>query len=542
MRRVLVATASLSVLSHEAGANFFNGRSGELLIRTSQPDASIVYISESDLIQQSEERAIDVTDIAGTVARTLGVVPPTKEALGFQKTSFFHRAQANLLIALEGVGSSNFEGMPNLAAMNEGKFAKGQVQRLALKTEACSSDSVGLLSCVSSGFPASQTGIVGSSWKNAMGHRERAFASSAAPQTWSAKANLADRVVQSFDGQSLALSFSGSSQDAAAFCVHPQLAATAAHSFCVHPEASSVAESLAVKLPRTKEDLLAIFEQQSSENLLWVLGENKKGAVAVDSANSQVTVLVGGDDNGEHVVLDLSSKVELDLLLELQSFHMLAKSLGSSTHPLHALVKDDAPDVYFGTFSALVPLTEKHGAGSSKMKAARQLLDASVVLFVRSWAQLYEGKVLAEVVALGSPANMVDALHKVQELAPELRGNAADYFPAVYAPSSSSSSLCQRVQAGLKGTSFEVLCAPAGSTHGRSLLQQTDSPTAAPTANPEPVVGDDARNTYQIMVWVSVAGAFTVLFAFYSTAFMGFKKDTLLYSSFNPKWDDRKTK
>jgi len=148
---------------------------------------------------------------------------------------------------------------------------------------------------------------------------------------------------------------------------------------------------------------------------------------------------------------------------------------------------------------------------------------------------------LTEVVALGSPVNMEPALRKVQELAPELSG-LADYFPAVYVPQSNAR-VCEAIQNGLKGTSFEATCYLSNSiaAQGRSLLADEDV-TLAPTVTPFPGISDTERDAYQIMVWVSVAAAFVVLFAFYSTAFMGFKKDTLLYSSFNPKWDDRKTK
>ena len=45
---------------------------------------------------------------------------------------------------------------------------------------------------------------------------------------------------------------------------------------------------------------------------------------------------------------------------------------------------------------------------------------------------------------------------------------------------------------------------------------------------------------YQIALWISVLLVVIVLSAVYSLAFMDFKKDTILYSSFNPNWEERK--
>jgi hypothetical protein len=532
MLRALLTTASIiSGSSQDLPADYFYGRSGDLLVRSTQKsDSSIVYISEYDLVQPSDDRLLKAEGVAGTVARALGVVPPPQSALpSFLQTTFFHRAQANLLIALDGVGSSDFKDMPNLQGLNRGSFPKGRVQSLELEKDECSSDSVALLSCLSSGYPASKTGIVKSAWKTVNGNQE-AFSS---PESWSAKANLADRVIQSFDGKSVALSFSGDSQKAATFCVHPQLAKAAPHSFCLHPRASSESFSL----PRSKEDLSKIFTQGTSDNLLSALSEN---GLETRFASDILAVPFGKD---EHENLDLSVAEDLNLLLEVQSFYSISRALASDSR-LNGLVKDDTPDVYFATFSTIGPMLAKYGAESAKIKAARRVVDTSIAVFLRSWAQLYEGKVLTEVAALGSPVNMKLALRKVQELAPDLTG-IADYFPAIYIPQSNAQ-VCEVIQDGLKGSSYEAVCYLSNPivSHSRSLLQEdeTPSPTAAPTAVPRLGVSDTERDAYQIMVWVSVAGAFVVLFAFYSTAFMGFKKDTLLYSSFNPKWDDRKTK
>jgi len=45
---------------------------------------------------------------------------------------------------------------------------------------------------------------------------------------------------------------------------------------------------------------------------------------------------------------------------------------------------------------------------------------------------------------------------------------------------------------------------------------------------------------YQIVLWMSVIMAFALFWIVYATISMSFKKDTLLYGTFNPNWEDRK--
>ena len=51
---------------------------------------------------------------------------------------------------------------------------------------------------------------------------------------------------------------------------------------------------------------------------------------------------------------------------------------------------------------------------------------------------------------------------------------------------------------------------------------------------------DSDIQRYQISLWVSIGLVLIALSAVYSLAFMEFKKDTILYSSFNPNWEERK--
>jgi len=45
---------------------------------------------------------------------------------------------------------------------------------------------------------------------------------------------------------------------------------------------------------------------------------------------------------------------------------------------------------------------------------------------------------------------------------------------------------------------------------------------------------------YQIVLWTSIMLVLTLLAAIWGLLTMKFKKDTMLYSTFNPAWEDRK--
>jgi hypothetical protein len=51
---------------------------------------------------------------------------------------------------------------------------------------------------------------------------------------------------------------------------------------------------------------------------------------------------------------------------------------------------------------------------------------------------------------------------------------------------------------------------------------------------------NNALARFQIILWISILLALTLLGSVCALARMQFKKDTMLYSSFNPNWEDRK--
>jgi hypothetical protein len=90
----------------------------------------------------------------------------------------------------------------------------------------------------------------------------------------------------------------------------------------------------------------------------------------------------------------------------------------------------------------------------------------------------------------------------------------------------------------------------ASAPSSRHLLATDPSPqlmTRRPCLNPSnsPSISndlpcDDDIQRYQIVLWFSIVAAFVLIAAVYQLALMAFKKDTMLYSSFNPNWEGKR--
>ena len=74
----------------------------------------------------------------------------------------------------------------------------------------------------------------------------------------------------------------------------------------------------------------------------------------------------------------------------------------------------------------------------------------------------------------------------------------------------------------------------------RNRAAEGDRPFMGPYVCGGDVPCPDDIQRYQIVLWFSILISLVAIAAVYQLAFMSFKKDTMLYSSFNPNWEDRK--
>jgi len=193
------------------------------------------------------------------------------------------------------------------------------------------------------------------------------------------------------------------------------------------------------------------------------------------------------------------------------------------------------------TFAALTPLIAKNGEDSPKTEGAARLLDGVLPQMISAFQRLYPERLVTEVVLMGSynrqNAATPEVLAEINHFL--AKKNAAEYYPHVYVDSADTrlAEVCENMALKLNERDLAVFCpnVPIMSIETFSLMSATKSKSGNSTSPTQQRI-----NLYQIELWVSLAGVFVVAWAIYVLGWMGFKKDTLLYSTFNPNWEDRK--
>jgi len=170
------------------------------------------------------------------------------------------------------------------------------------------------------------------------------------------------------------------------------------------------------------------------------------------------------------------------------------------------------------------------------------VIDSAVPQIVSRFQALYPQRSVAELVLMGSHASQLESvdsrelLADIHQLLPQQQ-NVANYYPYLYVDAEDNSRLtevCEVMSMKLNPHNIGVYCPGSTPLTAYSLLAV--GATATNTSGPTQA----QIETYQIELWVSIAGVFVVAWAAYVIGWMGFKKDTLLYSTFNPNWEDRK--
>lgn len=179
---------------------------------------------------------------------------------------------------------------------------------------------------------------------------------------------------------------------------------------------------------------------------------------------------------GSKASFSLDSPLVMELEVALSLLSTLAKDPKSS---------DNAPDLITLSFSSLKALlrAEEGKAGTTQLTIAMRMLDATLSEVIARFETLYPRGLLT-VAMMGTITGSVPTEKEAQE------------------------ALIRRhlLKAGAK---------------------------KAPSSN-----ADASR--YHIVLWLSLGGVMALVWATYALAFMPFKKDADLYSTFNPNWEHRK--
>jgi len=525
------------------------------------------------------QETISATGVADVIAQTLGVMSPSGKQFDTANptvNSPFDRPAANLIIAVPSLGQElivehHLTGLSDLSS-REGNVAA------TLTNLPYPASTLAVETTLSTAQPPSKHGIISASWPNNKGEEVYAFLDTSASNR---VASLADVISQTFNGESLTVSMSGSTQQALAFCQNDALKYSESlmhdNSYCIgHSRGGfNVIERTAnIQQLRTSRMSTLKSLEASSETLLAELSHstllplNAKGGVsasyepATEDHASRVTVTYTSTYNHHQTVVYDLSNVEQALLFEELLYVDKLHTLLTTDTPFTPLVQDNALDYFAFSFSSLAGLVEKYGRLSPEFIAALHLIDYAIPKLIKRYTDVYEGRLMCEVFLLGShPSTRHSAsvdtrplFTQLDRLFPDKKG-LTSYYPSLYIEGSTSrlSNLCQFLSNELNRLSFEVYC-PSISRHtmGSADLSSNKEANVFLALNNFQLMSTDAStNTttpaydstvihFQITLWLSIGFVIITIFIIYALAFMNFKKDTLLYSTFNPNWEERK--
>jgi len=270
----------------------------------------------------------------------------------------------------------------------------------------------------------------------------------------------------------------------------------------------------------------------------------------LDKQTNRLTIV---NPDGSRTVFDLlNDRASLLFFSELMYLDNLLTTLSSSS-PLRTLAVDEYPDLFAISFASFTGLVTNFGTDSSEVRAASHILDSAIPKVIDGLSSLYGNRLVTELLLLerihqSSSQSQVEQetqrviLSKLNRILPHQQHDVNEYYPSLYLPSNTlkMSKICDSLSNEIHQSNpdIDVYCPLAGgpNTNVFFQLQAVSSGATNTTTSSNTVVH------YQITLWLVIVLILLGLFTIYAMAFMTFKKDTLLYSPFNPTWEESRKK
>jgi len=537
--------ADLDFVPVDVKSGYYQGRSGHIILKpTNTPpqtkDLLAIFMDKSGkYFDRASAKAsdMDIYNVADVIARGVGIQPMNADYVpDFVKSSVFARPQANLLIELESIGADLLQkhNTKNLQNFKDDQIA------VKVNSEAYPQNSLSVATSMATGKSPAVHGIVGKVWSKKSGELVQAFMGE---DSSAAVASFVDILGQSTKGKSLMVSVSADRQQSMVNSPSALLETASewnAHTFFLDQDSSfksgnAVADkNLGYSYENLRKDL-----KDSEKSFLSSLAGGVETKMVGDDMIS-VTYPANWGEGTQSAQYDLTIPEEGALFAELQFAHALPERLtkyGSTNN----LINDNVPDSFVLTLSALTKLIEKYGRESTESVGALHLIDTALPGIVNKINAMYNDDMTTELILMGSHASSLETtdtreiLAQVHRLLPD-QGRVTEFFPSVYVPEDVElGRICEGMSRELERSGFSVYCPgqiqtafPQVFANVKVSVKVGDGPT------------DDEIARYQIVLWLSISLVLATLSAVYVLGWMDFKKDTLLYCSFNPNWEDRK--
>jgi len=548
---LLCTLGSTKLLPPEIEDGYFNGRSGNMILKPKNyqdPDSSIIFLDQTGNIFRNLPlpNEISIYNIADLIGQSFGISPMHKDftASDYIKPNFFNRPMANLLIELGYVGDHLITDQSISIKLNYlSSLRHGEIKGFPMKVVHTSypANYLSFATSLISGQKPSQHGIVGKMWKDVDGSIIHGYSSK---DSWSQVPSLLDIIYQTFHGESLIVSLSGDEQSAKVNSVNPRFRKSLKQDYVAHFRPNKldfkVSSTGNVAIKNALRELTAMqirFYFESREDSILNLLRNHAGIDIKYNEGFISLRYASKDGTQQEAHFDLSLPEDMCLFSELQSSYSLVKVLHSPD--VAPLIHDDFPDFFAISFKSIDSLAEKYGQHSTRVIGALYVLDRTIPLLFDRFSRLYPNRLLSEIVLFGSHPNTlsVDNSHRKELISLFNRKEVfTGLFPSLYIPlgiDKTFSSELERIGFELFSFPSSAKSMPYAVPVSRYLTETSNQNTASGNVTSAEVA------KYQIVLWTSILLAFVTVFAVYSLAYMTFKKDTLIYSTFNPKWETR---
>lgn len=545
----VMVQATPQISSSDISSSYFHGRSGEVLLsgRSGSSLDSMCILSSDNLHVDSAPSSLPMTDFSDLVLNTMGSNAMPLKSTSEAVTSFLEAShqlnakshpKAYVQFVVESVGESTISEL----SLTHLSSSSSSAMKFHLSSSRVSPmpSSLSVATTLATGMSPSRHGIVSDSWVNTDGQQIQAFTTE---QSFAQRENLADVITQRTDGQGFVLSVSAQPQLAQVFAANPQH--NKKHNknqFVIALKNNHFTSLLEEQTIPALHDSLDQLIQRISNPSTSALSQMKNVRVHDFTVSMNM--------NGHSIQFNLNNKADRTFFAELQYVHDLPQKL-KSVHNIEKKLNDKHQDFLSISFSSITSLIDTHGREAEQVKGALNLLDAAYPSFMASYATLFNKPAshMQSLILLGSHKSVLDnkdnrqVMKTIAHIVGQSEKDVQQHFPNIYMKHNKKNAqkACAELNKELYALGYFAFC--PHDTHSFVSMAATISNSSGNTSGGNSTwnypTGAQVR-TYQIVLWLSILLVFVIYSAVYALAYMDFKKDTMLYSSFNPNWEDRK--
>jgi hypothetical protein len=500
--------AVYSTADFQTESHFF-GRSGDITVfpvNVAQDDAELILVDNMFHYTTTMSR-IQEKGVGELIAHLMGSVSLNGDVskAEFPKVNLFDRPKANLLFAVDSVGTESMKSLNNLKL-----FSNERNIRIPITDKRCRDTICSLTSMMTASTPSTH-GIIASKWVDS-GATVSAYSSETAQP---AAANLFDTVSQTWDGKSLFVSGSACKGVASSLASH---VSKDTDSFVMHFDKQTSQfvngrKSRDTTLDLTKVDILAILKGLAVPGIqLNFLVTNEVEVVLAD---------------GKTFTFDLNQKEYFVFFSEIALVQNVLETLQSNAH-LAVLVGDNNPDFFSFGFIGVKSMQTKYGKLSTQSTIGLILLDSFLTAVTAELSTLYGGRLATEVILVGNsqktPLDNKDAKDTAFRSVVSLmtKEKFETFYPELYMPSSHMevTAVCFDLKRQLVHYGLDAYCPEKPQTFGNFKLAADSNTTSNSTS--------DAGN-FQILLWSGIGLGLAFFSAVMLLCFIDTSKDTLIY-------------